>query len=136
MVHTHLHIVQRGHVGKQADILEGTGNAQTVDLVGGHSLDIDAVNQHGAPGGLVHAGEQVENGGLARAVGADQAGNLGRANGDIEAVHGGQAAEVNAEVAHIQHGLLVLVLLPEQVHGRNLDDFLAVLIHWFPPPSS
>ena len=95
MVHTHLHVIQRCHIGEQPDILEGTGDAQAVDLVGGHSLDVDAVDQHATPGGLVHTGKQVENGGLARAVGADEAGDLSGANRNVEAVHGGEAAEVN-----------------------------------------
>ena len=33
---------------------------------------------------------------FARAVGADQAGNLGGTHGNVKAVHGGEAAEVNA----------------------------------------
>ena len=136
IVQTHLHVVENGHIRKQPDILEGTGNAQLIDLVHRHSLDVDAVDQHRATGGLVNAGEQVENGGLARAVGADQAGNLGGADGDVEAIHGSQAAEVNAQVPHIQNGLLALILLPDEGHGGHFQNLLGILIHGFPPPSS
>ena len=51
-------------------------------LYTGILLDVDAVDQHGAAGGLIDAGEQIKNGGLARAVGADQAGNFGGADGE------------------------------------------------------
>ena len=133
---TDLDVVQNGHIRKQTDILEGSGNAQLVDLVYRHSLDVDAVDQHGAAGGLIDAGEQIENGGLARAVGADQAGNFGGADGNVEAVHSRQAAEVDAQVPHVQNGLLALILLTDEGHGGNFQDFLGIVIHCFPPPSS
>ena len=136
VVHTHLHIVQHGHIRKQADILESTGNAQLIDLVDRHALDINAVDQNTAPGGLIDAGEQVEDGGLARAVGADEAGNLGWADGDIEVIHGGQSAEVNAQVPDVQHRLLALVLLTDKGNGGHLQNFLGILIHWKLPPFS
>ena len=131
-----LDVIQNGHIRKQADILEGSGNAQLVDLVYRHSLDVDAVDQHGAAGGLIDAGEQIENGGLARAVGADQAGDLGGADGNVEAVHSRQAAKVDAQVPHVQNGLLALILLTDEGHGGNFQDFLGIVIHLSQPPSS
>ena len=70
-----------------------------VDLGGGHAVGVLAVEQDGAPGGLVHLGQQVEHRGLARAVGADEAGDLGAADGEVEVIDSGQAAEVDAQVA-------------------------------------
>jgi hypothetical protein len=47
---------------------------------------------------LVEAGDAVENGGLAGAIGADQCGDVGGARGEGEIAHGGQAAEAHGEV--------------------------------------
>ena len=78
--------------------------------------------------GLVHAGEQIEDGGLARAVGADQAADLRGAQGHIKAVHSGQAAEIDAQIAHIQHQGLAGVGLTVGIKGRNLNGFLRIMI--------
>ena len=91
-----LHIVLHGQVVEQPDVLEGAGDAHAVDLGGVFAVGVDAVQQDGAPGGLIDLGEQVEHRGLARAVGADEAGDLGAAHGDIELVDSGEAAEVDA----------------------------------------
>ena len=135
-MHAHLHVIQGRHIRKQADILEGTGNAQLVDLMGGHALGIDAVDQNGAAGGLVHRGQQVEDGGLACAVGADEAGNLGGSNGNVESIHRRQAAKVNAQIPDIQNRQLILILFPQQGVGGNLQHLSGILIHWSPPPFS
>ena len=62
-------------------------------------------------GGRIHLGEQVEHGGLARAVGADQTGDLGAADGQVEVIDGLQSAELNAQVVGFQHGLAAQVAL-------------------------
>ena len=67
-----LHVVLHTQVGKQADVLEGAGDAGPVDLGSAHAVGVLAIEQDGAPGGLIHLGEQVEHRGLARAVGADK----------------------------------------------------------------
>ena len=94
-MHTHLHIVLRGHICKQADILECTGDAHTGHLAGLHTLCVDAFEQHRTAGRLINTGQQIENGGLTGTVGTDQTGNLGRANGDVKAIHRRQTAKVN-----------------------------------------
>ena len=127
-MHSHLHVVQHRHIGEQADVLEGPGNAQLGDLEGAHALGVDSVDQHGTPGGLVNTGKQVENGGFARAVGADQATDLRGAQGNAEAVHGGQTAEINAQVAHIQHQGLACVGFPVGIEGWHLNGILRIEI--------
>ena len=131
IVHTHFYIVQDGHVGEQTNILEGTGNAQLRHLMGGHPLGVDAVNQHRAAGGLIHAGKQVEDGGLACAVGANQAADFCGTQGDVEAVHSGQAAKVDAQVAHIQHQGLAGIGFPVGIKSRNLNGLFGIMVIHF-----
>ena len=78
-----------------------------------------AVDQDGAAGGLVNVGEQVENGGLARAVGADQAGDLVAADHQVEAVHGGQAAKIDAQLTDVQNGFFVLITVGQEAAGGH-----------------
>ena len=75
-VHAHLHVVFHREVVEQADVLEGPGDARPVDLGGVHAVGVFAVQQNGALGGLIDLGQQVEDGGFAGAVGADEAGDL------------------------------------------------------------
>src|SRR5690606_33289128 len=56
--------------------------------------DVRAVEEDPPGGRLQHAADQVEAGGLAGPVGADQAADLARSDVEREPVHGGNAAEV------------------------------------------
>ena len=94
-----------------------------VDLDGGLARGVLAVQQDGAPGGLVDLGEQVEHRGLASAVGADEAGDLSAAYGQVEVVHRPQAAEVDAQVAALQDGGLVDVPLGDDGVAGDGDHF-------------
>ena len=105
------HIVLHAHVAKEADVLEGAGHAQFVGLHGVHAGGVLAVDHDGAGGGLVDLGQQVEHRGLARAVGADEAGDLGLADGEVEVLHGLEAAELDAQMPRFQHGQLVHIAL-------------------------
>ena len=129
---TYHNVTDNRHIIEKTDILEGTGNAQLVDLVDGHTLDVDAVDENGAAGGLVHTGQQVEDGGLTGTVGADEAGNLGGADGDVEAVNSSQTAEVDTKVSDIQNRKLAHILLTQQVHSGNPDHFTGIIIHLDP----
>ena len=65
-------------------------------------------------GGLIDLGEQVEDRRLTGTVRADEAGDLGAADGHIEVVDRFQTAERDAEVDALEHGGLVRVALGEQ----------------------
>ena len=120
IVQADAHVVLHRHVVEKPNVLEGAGDAQLVGLDGVHAGGVLAVDHDGAHGGLVDLREQVEHGGLARAVGADQAGDLGLADDQIEVVHGLQAAELDAQVARLQHGRAVQVALGDDaVAGRG-----------------
>ena len=105
------HVFLHRHVAEEADVLERAGDAQLVGLHGVHAGGVLAVEDDHAGGGLVDLGQEVKHRGLARAVGADEAGDLGLADGEVEVLHGLQAAELHAQVAGFQHGALVHIPL-------------------------
>ncbi len=107
VVQADLHVVLHTQVVKQADVLEGPGDAGPVDLGSAHAVGVLPVEKDGALGGLIHLGEQVEHGGLAGAVGADETGDLRPADGQVEVIDRPQTAEVDAQVAALQDGELV-----------------------------
>ena len=75
-------------------------------LHGVHAMGVLSVQEDGTVGGLVDLGEQVKHGGFSRAVGADEAGDLRAADGEVKVVHGFQATELNARLMHSRMGLL------------------------------
>ena len=64
----HHHIFQRRHVGKQADVLEGAGNACARHFMHGAGLVGHPGQLEGAGIGLIQARDHIEEGGLARTV--------------------------------------------------------------------
>ena len=56
IVEADLHIVLHAEVGEQPDVLEGTGDPHAVDLDRGLAGGVYAVEQDGAPGGLINLG--------------------------------------------------------------------------------
>lgn len=114
------HVVLDGHVIKQADILERTRDTQLVGLRGVHARSIAAIEQNRAHRRLIHLSQQVEDGGLARAVRADQAGDFRLADNQVEILDGMQAAEIDAQVARLQHGALMKIAFGDDaVAGRR-----------------
>ena len=89
-----LDIVQDRQVGKQADVLEGPGDAPLRDLIGFEADQAFAVELHLAGSRFIDAGHQVEGGGLAGAVRADQADQLALVDFHIEVGDRFQAAEL------------------------------------------
>ena len=119
LVEAHLHVVLHRQVAEEADVLEGAGHAHVADLGGALPRRVPAVDHHGAPGGLVDPGEQVEHRGLPRAVGADEARDLRAADGHVEVVHRREAPEVDPQVAALQNRALVNIPLGDDVGAGN-----------------
>ena len=142
IVQADAHILFHRHVAEQADILECPCHAQLAGLHNVQALGIVPVDEHGAAGGLIHLGQQIEHGGLAGAVGTDQAGDLRTPDGEVEIIHGLEAAELDAQVMGFQHRLLAHVpLRHDGVAGnRNHLGFGSVFLcrhgHAFCPPST
>ena len=127
------------HLVEEADVLEGAGDAHLVDLHHAEARRVVAVDQDGATRGCVDVGQQVEDGGLAGAVGPDEARDLRAAHGDVEVVDGSQAAEVDAKVLGLQDGDGAQIALGDEVGRLHLDEDgalpLALAVrHRRPPP--
>ena len=137
IVQADLHVILDSEVTEKADVLERAGNAHAVDLLGRFAGGVHAVKQNGAAGRLIDLGKEVKNGGLARAVRADQPGDLGAADGEIEVVHGAKSAEIDAEMAAFQHGCFVQIALGDDGCAREFDHFpLFKLFRHLPSPPS
>jgi hypothetical protein len=105
------HRFERRQMRKQPDVLErardpAAGAARRPCLVERAALEHD-----GAFVGSEHAGKQIEEGGLARAVGADQRVNMAGRHLHIEFVEGKEAAEALGQAfdfqtrGHLRHGV-------------------------------
>ena len=118
-------VVLHAQAREEADVLEGARDARLVDLGYRHARRVLPVQKDGAVRRLVHLGQQVEDGRLARAVGADQARDLGLAHCEVELLDGVQAAEVDPQVAGLEHGLAIDVALRDD-RGRGYGHHLGV----------
>ena len=97
-------VLQRRHLAPQPDVLEGAGDPATGDLVALDPAQRCTVEGHRTRGGPVHTGDGVEAGGLARAVGPDQAEDLAALDVEADRVQGGQTAELDGEILGRQQG--------------------------------
>ena len=77
-------VLQHGEGGEQADVLEGAGDAGGQDLVRRQAEQLAALEADGAAGGGHEAGDDVEEGGLAGAVGADDGDDAAVGDGDVD----------------------------------------------------
>ncbi|MPN02648.1 hypothetical protein SDC9_149864 [bioreactor metagenome] len=76
---------------------------------------------HPAVAGRVYSGDDVERGGLTRAVGADQGDDLPFVDLQIQIVNRHHAAELHGRVFHAQHILTHCQHLP--LPSRNASSF-------------
>ena len=96
------HVLDRAQVGEQADVLERArqaGIGHFMRLLARHGLTIEGA---GAVLRDIQAGQHVEQRGLARAVGADQAVDLALLNVEADVRQGLQAAEAFAQSLGLQ----------------------------------
>lgn len=134
-----LNVILHRHGVEQANVLERTGNTHAVDLIDRLARGVLTVEQDGAVRGLVHLGEQVEDRGLASAVGADETGDLGLADGQAKVVYCLKAAKLNAQVDALERRALTQVAVGND-SARRIRDHLALVElkltgHRLPPPS-
>ena len=116
MVEGHLYVIQNRKVLKKADILEGAGDALLHHLVGLFAQHRFPVEVEVALGGLVDAGEKVKNGGLACAVGADEAHQLPLVHLQVKAADGMQPPKGDAQVFRLQHRGAVFPVVRAAAH--------------------
>ena len=119
---THEDVLLDRHLVEETDVLERARDAHLVDFDDALARGVVPVEENRPPRRTVDVGEQVEDRGLARAVGADETGDLGAAHGDVEVVDRREATEVDAEVVRLEDGLLAEVALGNQVGRLHLDE--------------
>jgi hypothetical protein len=83
-------------------VLERPADAPAGPLVGRQRGDVDAVEQHEAPVGLGDAGDDVEEGGLAGAVGPDDADDLAGLDHEGHVVDRPDAAEADGDTPQLE----------------------------------
>ena len=135
------HVFFHRHFIKEADVLEGAGNAEPGGLNNAHTVQVLAVHQHRSGSGFVYFGQQVKHGCLAHAVGADQAGDLGFHDGQIEIVHSLQAAELNPEMTGFQNrNLIHIPFRNDGMRGHRHHFCVAAVLfdvrHYASPPET
>ena len=93
-MHANEHVLQNAHLVEQALVLEGTRDAQCGDRVGRASDQFSpaVIEGNAACGCVVQPADHVERGGLARAVRADQPGDLSVLDDQIQRLQRTQAA--------------------------------------------
>ena len=98
-------VLARRRAGKDADELEGSGDAGATYLEGPDADDLIALKDDRPGVRRQFASDEVEDGGLARAVRADEAGDA--AGGDIEGevADGDETAESFPEAMDAEHGV-------------------------------
>jgi hypothetical protein len=109
----HEKVLQNRQPGEQADVLEGAGYLRDfgdlevpkpLEKIGLAVLLLQGDHAHGR---LIEAGDAVEDGGLARPVGADQGGDFAPAGLEREVVDGHQAAEAHRQVLDLEDRVVV-----------------------------
>lgn len=86
------------------DVLEGAGDAQGGDPVRGEPGQFGGAEPYGARGGPVQARQDVEAGGLAGAVGADDGVHGAGGDGEGDVVEGEQTGEAHGHAPHFERG--------------------------------
>ena len=100
---THLQIFLNGHLQKDAASLRHMGQARTQQLIGLRVGDVLAAEGNGSRPGVHQAGDSLQDGALARAVGADQGHDFPVANLERHVFHRVNGAVVYVNILNLQH---------------------------------
>ncbi len=102
------HVLEHGLLAKELDVLEGPPDAEPADHIRLEPGDVMAVEQDTPGGRLHHAGNGVDEGRLAGAVGADQAADLAGLDVERQLGDGGDTTEADRHASEL-----------EQAHGHT-----------------
>src|SRR5437879_5881310 len=97
------YVFEHGQVGKYCGHLERADDAAARDLRRLFQGDVLAAVDDLAAGGNQELGEQVEEGRLAGAVGADQCVDLTTAHPQVDVAHRDEATELLGQVARLEY---------------------------------
>ena len=100
----HPDVVGDGHAVEQADFLKGAAHAAASPQMARHGGAVGAEIADASRARRKVAADDLEQGGLAGAVGADQANDLARADRERHVAQCHHAAEVAADAAHLERG--------------------------------
>src|SRR5204862_7617894 len=99
------HVLHGGQVREHGADLERAVQALAGDVRRRVARDLLALVGDGAAGGRQEAGEQVETGGIARAVGPDQGVDGSSLDPEIDALDRDESAELLRETLGLENGL-------------------------------
>ena len=108
-------VVERAHAAEELDVLEGARDPEAGDLIGPELRDVAVAKVDDPARRPVEAGDAVEDGGLARAVGADQPVDLAHVDAEGDTIDRAQAPEVDRQLVEgeVNHeGRLTPITLP------------------------
>jgi hypothetical protein len=97
------HVVEDREVAERLDDLEGAGESQQGNRVGGLAGDVAPLQGDAPLVRAIVAADQVKERGLARAVGPDDAQQIARADLEAHVAHGSEAAEALGHVLEAEH---------------------------------
>jgi hypothetical protein len=95
-------VVEDGQRTEEADVLKRARDAERDDFVDAQAGEVAAVKGDGAFGRRVNAGDEIEHGGLARTVGANEADEFVFADGEIDGTDGDEAAETDGRLVKLE----------------------------------
>ena len=97
-------VVEDAHARKRLHHLKGAADAKPGDAKRGQAIDAFACKRDLARIGRLHPGDDIDQGGLAGAVGPDQSNDLARHKGEAHAVERHKPTETFADARERQQG--------------------------------
>ncbi len=95
-------VLEDGHGGEEADVLEGACHAQLQDLVGSEAHYVLPAEDDGTLVRGLHPRDQVEERGLSGPIWPDDADNLALVDVQLQAVDGAETAECLVQALYLE----------------------------------
>jgi hypothetical protein len=98
-----LDVLEHRELREDIGALEGAAHAEPTEIVGGDARHLALVEAHAARVGAEVAGDEIEQRGLARAVGTDDGADRSTGHVEADAPHGEEAVEALAQSRDVKH---------------------------------
>ena len=131
-VGAHHDVLERRHLGEEADVLKGPGHSEPGDLVGFLLPQYVPGEAHHPFGWMVNAGDDIKGGRLPRAVGADQPEDLSLPDGEVELRDCHHTTEADADPLELEQYRSLLSggrMSPFGGHLAGTDGIARYLAH-------
>src|SRR5206468_11480212 len=96
------HVVERREPAEDFRVLKCSRDTEPRHRVRGASQEVVPVEEHLARQRTIKPGHDIENGGLAGAVGPDEREDLPRPDGEIDVAQRGEAAEMDRQPRYVE----------------------------------